>query len=83
MAETIKKEEEESAEVAVKAATKAKEQAILHTDAFKQFHMTIRGWLPGSDEITHSLLRRDSLLVRRVQALTEIVPSVFVNDPSL
>ena len=70
MAETIKKEEDHSAEVAVEAATGAKEKSILHSDAFKQFHIQIKGWLTGSDEITNPLLRRDSLLVRRVRALT-------------
>ena len=49
MAETIKKEDEDSAEVAAKAATGAKEKSILHSDAFKQFHIQIKGWLPPRD----------------------------------
>ena len=48
MAETIKKEDEDTADVAVQAATRMKENVILHSDAFKQFHTQIKGWLAGS-----------------------------------
>ena len=48
VAETINKEDEDTADVAVKEATKAKEKAILHTDAFKQFHLQLRGWLASA-----------------------------------
>ena len=51
MAETIKKEDEDTAHVAVTTATGAKEKAILHSDAFKKFHTQIKGWLAGSDGI--------------------------------
>ena len=49
MAETIKKEDVDTADVAVKSATQAKENATLHSDAFKLFHIQVKGWLKGSD----------------------------------